>query len=380
MEKKEKVSEKEGMKRFAREMVSALGMAFIFIVYIIQAFKIPTGSMENSLLVGDFLLGLKFVYGAPVVPFSYTNFPGLTSPKPGDVVIFEYPGNENKDYIKRCVAGPGQTIEIKTKDILIDGKVLNPPPNSKYVQNGLLGPLQNYATLRIPAKGDTIKVGNLDDREFLFLRNLIKQEYPKNRVTKFISTLPILKNSFNPRPINDNIQIDLQLYIDGKLSNDVKIPLSVGSKGQAGSLSFNEINEMNLFDQFDVWFAFSQQLMELTEIIKRIYPEQEIEIIKGLELKGEKINEYVVKDDNYFMIGDNRDNSMDSRFWGYVNKNFVKAKAFILYFSLDEKTPYALLPLKIRWNRIGKLIRSWDGGLDGKEITHGTNKPYKVKK
>lgn len=379
MEKKEKVSEKEGMKRFAKEMISALGMAFIFIVYIIQAFKIPTGSMENSLLVGDFLLGLKFVYGAPVVPFSYTNFPGLTSPKPGDVVIFEYPGNENKDYIKRCVAGPGQTIEIKTKDIIIDGKILNPPTNSKYVQNGLLGPLQNYQPLRIPAKGDTIKVATLDDREFLFLRNLIKQEHPKNRVSKFVSTLPILKNSFNPRPINENIQIDLQLYIDGELSNDIKIPLTVGPRGQSGSLNLNEINEMNLFDQFDVWFAFSQQLSELKEIIKRIYPEQEIEIVKGLELKGKKISEYVVKEDNYFMIGDNRDNSMDSRFWGYVNKNFVKAKAFILYFSLDEKTPYALLPLKIRWNRIGKLIRSWDGGLDGKEIIHGTNKPYKVK-
>ena len=69
----------------------------------------------------------------------------------------------------------------------------------------------------------------------------------------------------------------------------------------------------------------------------------------------------IVKHDNYFMMGDNRDNSMDSRFWGYLNANFIKAKAFILYFSLDKKTPYWLLPLKIRWNRIGKLIRAWDG-------------------
>lgn len=379
MEKKDKISEKEGMKRFAREMISALGMAFIFIVYIIQAFKIPTGSMENSLLVGDFLLGLKFVYGAPVVPFSYTNFPGLTSPKPGDVVIFEYPGNENKDYIKRCVAGPGQTIEIRTKDIIIDGKVLNPPPNSKYVQNGQLGPLQNYKPLRIPAKGDTIKINKLDDREFLFLRNLIKQEHPENRLPKFISTLPILKNSFNPRPINKNIKIDMQLYIDGKLSNDINIPVTIGGNNQAGSINISKLNEMNAFDQFDVWFTFSQELTGLKNIIQKAYPESEIEISKGLILKGKRLTEYIVKEDNYFMIGDNRDNSMDSRFWGYVNNNFVKAKAFILYFSLDSETPMALLPLKIRWNRIGKLIRSWDGGLDGKEINHGTNKPYKVK-
>jgi len=61
------------------------------------------------------------------------------------------------------------------------------------------------------------------------------------------------------------------------------------------------------------------------------------------------------------MMGDNRDNSLDSRYWGYVNYNYVKAKAFILYFSLNETTPYYMLPMKIRWERIGKLIRSWDG-------------------
>jgi len=71
-------------------MVSALAMALVAIVYVIQAFKIPSGSMEDSLLVGDFLLGLKFIYGAPVLPFMYTKFPGVTNPKPGDVIIFKY--------------------------------------------------------------------------------------------------------------------------------------------------------------------------------------------------------------------------------------------------------------------------------------------------
>lgn len=378
MEKSEKVSEKEGMKRFAKEMVSALGMAFIFIVYIIQAFKIPTGSMENSLLVGDFLLGLKFVYGAPVVPFSYTNFPGVTSPKPGDVVIFEYPGNENKDYIKRCVAGPGQTIEIHEKVIVIDKDTLSNPPNSKYVSGGNLGPLANFKPLKIPSKGDTIKIGNLDDREFLFLRNLIKQEHPENRFGKFFSTLPVARNFFNPRPINKNIKIDLQLYIDGKISNNVKIPLVADNSGRVAPIDMNEINTMKYFDQFDIWMPFSDQLEFLKKECAKQFPESEVTISKGLILKGKRISEYVVKEDNYFMIGDNRDNSMDSRFWGYVNNNFVKAKAFILYFSLDKETPWVLLPKKIRWNRIGKLIRSWDGGINGREIQHGTNKPYPI--
>ena len=69
----------------------------------------------------------------------------------------------------------------------------------------------------------------------------------------------------------------------------------------------------------------------------------------------------MVQNDNYFMMGDNRDNSADSRYWGCLNRNFIKAKALILYFSLDKETAWALLPLKIRWSRIGKLIRSWRG-------------------
>jgi signal peptidase I len=61
------------------------------------------------------------------------------------------------------------------------------------------------------------------------------------------------------------------------------------------------------------------------------------------------------------MMGDTRDDSMDSLYWGFLNRNYIKAKAFILYFSWDDKVPLWQLPLGIRWNRIGKLILSWDG-------------------
>jgi signal peptidase I len=72
-----KRKELKGLFNFGKEMISAFGMALLCIVYIVQAFKIPTGSMENSLLVGDQLLGLKFIYGAPVLPFSDAKFPGI---------------------------------------------------------------------------------------------------------------------------------------------------------------------------------------------------------------------------------------------------------------------------------------------------------------
>src|SRR6185436_18144909 len=79
-------------RTFTREFLIPIGLALIFIQFVIQAFKIPSASMEDSLLIGDFLLGLKFVYGSPV-PFSNKKLPGLADPKPGNVLIFRYPGD-----------------------------------------------------------------------------------------------------------------------------------------------------------------------------------------------------------------------------------------------------------------------------------------------
>ncbi|MFP4416360.1 MAG: signal peptidase I [Chitinispirillaceae bacterium] len=321
-------SEKAGILNFTREMFSALLMAFIAIVYIIQAFRIPTGSMEDSLLVGDFLLGLKFIYGAPVLPFSYQKFPGITDPEPGDVIIFKYPGTDRKDYIKRCIAGPGQTIEITGQNVVVDGKTMQLPPDGKYQHDGYIEPLvANFSPLRIPARGDTIVADTLPIRELLFLKHLIHQEHPRKQVS-----------------------LKLQVYIDGEYANDQ--PLITTPFGP-GVLSFNQID----FDAIDNW-TFLESIIEQA---KNSLPEKQVEIRKYVYLQDKVIHRYVVENDNYFMMGDNRDNSMDSRFWGYLNRNFIKAKAFILYFSLDKEVPFYLLPLKIRWNRIGKLIQSWDG-------------------
>jgi signal peptidase I len=318
------------MFRFAREMTSALAMALIFIVYVIQAFKIPTGSMEDSLLVGDFLLGLKFIYGAPVLPYSYKKFPAITNPKPGDVIIFKYPGTDKKDYIKRCVAGPGQTLEVHGEHLLINGKEFVLPPKGKYIMNGMLDPqITDFKPVRIPAKGDVVRPADCETREFIFLKNLIHQENPQSVV-----------------------RMDFQLYIDSVFSNNQSIPLMNPANQQEYSLSFNELKFAS-----DDWHQVDRELSS----IKNYFPGHNIEIKKLLFLDNKPVNTYTVKYDNYFMMGDNRDNSMDSRYWGYLNRNFVKAKAFILYFSLDKDVPVWQLPMKIRWNRIGKLIKSWDG-------------------
>ncbi|MBN2188322.1 MAG: signal peptidase I [Chitinispirillaceae bacterium] len=384
-------SEKAGIFRFGREMTSALVMALIFIVYVIQAFKIPSASMEKSLLTGDFLLGLKFLYGSPVVPFSYVKFPRISSPKPGDVVIFEFPGNDfeignsdflNKDFIKRCVAGPGQTVEIRGRDLYVDGHDFVLPPHGQFVRNGELDypGITAFAPLRIPKKNDTITVEGLDAREFFFLRNLIAQENPGSRVAKFwtgtaqpfLRAVPFVRSFLANRPRGNpemgrsfpRVAMDFSLYIDGKKTDTVSLAVA-DAFGRPRVVPFSKIKRqlvLSLNDsRFATWKELERNLDFLLAQLRERLPDRDVSIRKELYLRGKKVTRYIVRNDNYFMMGDNRDDSMDSRYWGYVNRNFVKAKAFILYFSLDSRTSWLLLPLKIRWNRMGKLIRSWNG-------------------
>ena len=348
----QKTSEKTGILRFFKEMGSALAMALVAIVYVIQAFQIPTGSMENSLLVGDFLLGLKFVYGAPVIPFSQElgvkqRFPALTKPKSGDVVIFRYPGADKKDYIKRMVAGPGDTVQIiDNRTLIVNGKKLKLPPKGKYTGGGRPDPrITDFAPLYIPAKGDVFLPDTLPTREFLFFKTLVHQENP----TK-------------------NVYALFDLYLNGELANNAPFNFNGAhltlADLQSGYLTFKNETTRRIetfdFNHFDDWTMVDYFL----DIIRKSFPGKEIEIRKKLFIGDSRVGEYKVGFDNYFMAGDNRDNSLDSRYWGYLNKNFVKAKAFILYFSIDRSEPLWKLPFIIRWNRIGKLIRDWDGVED----------------
>ncbi len=126
--KKEKSKKKQKsalsvVKEYIESFAIALIFALIVKCSVVEAYKIPSGSMEDTLLIGDFLLANKFIYGAKLpIPFTNIHLPALRQPKPGDIVIFKYPRNPKVNYIKRCVAVEGQTVEIRDKVLYVDGK------------------------------------------------------------------------------------------------------------------------------------------------------------------------------------------------------------------------------------------------------------------
>ena len=114
------------IREYVEAGVWAIALTLLLRAFVVQAFRIPSESMLDTLLVGDFLFVNKFEYG-PKVPFTHIRLPGLRKPHTGDVIVFQYPQDPSKDYIKRCIATGGQTVDVKDKTVYVDGKALTEP-------------------------------------------------------------------------------------------------------------------------------------------------------------------------------------------------------------------------------------------------------------
>jgi len=198
---------KSTLREYVEAIIVALVLALIIRTFVVQAFKIPSGSMEPTLEIGDHILVNKFIYGIKI-PFTSINLFPWENPRRGNVIVFIYPLEPEKDFIKRVIGVEGDTVRIVNKKLYING-VEVPDPHAVY-------------------KEDLILPGDMQKRD-----------------------------NFGP----------------------VTVP------------------------------------------------------------KG-----------NLFVLGDNRDRSLDSRFWGFVPLEDVRGKAFIIYWSWDRQDT------TVRWNRIGKLI------------------------
>lgn len=158
---------KSVLREYVESFAVALILALIIKCSVVEAYKIPSGSMEDTLLIGDFLLANKFIYGSRLpIPFTDIHLPALREPKPGDIVIFKYPQNPKVNYIKRCVAVEGQTVEIKDKALYVDGKRVPDPTRGKhtdaYIRPQGRDPRDNYGPFKVP-KGHLFMMGDNRD-------------------------------------------------------------------------------------------------------------------------------------------------------------------------------------------------------------------------
>ncbi|HMK50642.1 MAG TPA: signal peptidase I [Thermodesulfovibrionales bacterium] len=167
---------KKLLVEYVKAIFTALVLALVIRAFIIQAFTIPSGSMIPTLLVGDYILVNKFLLGSPIdVPFTNINLfrmPGFREPRRGDVIVFKFPVDPSKDFIKRVIAVGGDTIEGINKVIYVNGVPLN-EPYIRHVDNFVLPNRDNFGPIEVPkhkffCMGDN-RDNSRDSREWGFV-------------------------------------------------------------------------------------------------------------------------------------------------------------------------------------------------------------------
>ena len=156
---------KAAFREYAESIAIALVLAFVLRSFVVQAFKIPSGSMEDTLAIGDHLLVNKFLYGTKV-PFMGKRVLKIRDPKRGDVVVFEYPKDESRDFIKRVIGLPGDEIEVRDKKVYINGALyINPQEVHKDPEPEPQNVRDNFGPVTVPA-GSYFVMGDNRDRSY----------------------------------------------------------------------------------------------------------------------------------------------------------------------------------------------------------------------
>ena len=165
----ESPAEKTRSKSVLRESVEAIVIAVLLALFIrafvVQAFKIPSGSMKNTLLIGDHILVNKFIYGIKV-PFTNKELVHFKNPKRGDIVVFQYPVDPTKDFIKRVIGVPGDTVEIKEKRVYVNNQLLDEPytvHSDSRILPAAASPRDNLAPFIVPPNDLFVMGDNRDE-------------------------------------------------------------------------------------------------------------------------------------------------------------------------------------------------------------------------
>lgn len=152
---------KSKLREYVEIVGTAVLLALVVRALIIQSYHIPSESMEDTLLKGDFLFANKFIYGAKI-PFVDANLPKVRDARPGDIIIFKFPGDGKTDYIKRCIAVEGQTVELRGTRLFVDG-VEKSEPYAKYIFGDV--PRRDFGPYTVP-KGHVLALGDNRDNSY----------------------------------------------------------------------------------------------------------------------------------------------------------------------------------------------------------------------
>ena len=153
------------LKEYAEALIVALVLAFFIRSFVIQAFKIPSGSMLQTLQIGDHLLVTKFAYGVKI-PFTNIMVYEREGPRHGDIIVFEFPEDPSKDFIKRVIGTPGDVIEIRDKQVFRNGEMLN-EPYVQHVHSAIVLQRDNFGPITVP-EGKYFVLGDNRDESYDF--------------------------------------------------------------------------------------------------------------------------------------------------------------------------------------------------------------------
>ena len=152
-EEMKRAKKKSGIRETIESILIAVVLALVLRASVVQGYHVPTGSMENTILQGDVFLGNKFLYGIRI-PMTDIRLPAIRDPKPGDIVIFQSLEEPSKNFVKRCVAVGGQTVEIRDKALYVDGKRSPLPETGKFedrrILRGTRSLRDNYGPVTVP--------------------------------------------------------------------------------------------------------------------------------------------------------------------------------------------------------------------------------------
>ncbi len=394
---------KSASREWAEAIIFAVIAATIIRTFFIEAYTIPTSSMEKSMLVGDFLFVSKIAYGSRIpmtplsvpfthhtlpltkstksylewIPLSYYRYPGFTNIKRNDIVVFNYPDGDTvalnkqnisyyklvrdygretvwnndllnprtgrleknyfgsivsrpvdkrENYIKRCVAIPGDILEIKNRQLYINGKKGYEPKGLQYqyIVQTKTGLNNKFLTENNILLTDVIPIQHSN----VYILPLTEELFAKFMSLPFIDTVFL----YEPTERDPDIFPHSEHY---PWNRDNFGPLKVPAKGATV-----ELNTKNI---------------AIYERIIKIYESNELEIQNDkIFINGKETKTYTFKQDYYFMMGDNRHNSADSRMWGFVPHDHIVGKPAFVWLSLNKDKGW--LDGKIRWRRMFKSI------------------------